>query len=337
MQSFTTTDKTNVTHAKVEFNNDFRRFSLETLNFTYLEQLLRTLFDIDVATTFKIQFLDDEKDWVLISSDEELTYASSLVGSPLRLSIKLVQANTPQVKPTRPCKEKIDWSDPASRKAHKISIVTTRIETLEGKLANQDIPAGKARALTEKVDRLKQKLENLKAEKPSTAAVQVKAEEAPEENCWGRGKGRGRGNGRGRCGRGGCGGRREWATNLSSDDQPLFSRVQECKKELRAARQAKNEEDIQAKWEALQQAKTEWRTAKFGDSKPGRGCKNHGTPQWEEFQQKKEAKRVCMMNLRKAREAGDQGEVEACRLALSLAKEDLFAAKLAFREAKHSA
>jgi len=186
---------------------------------------------------------------------------------------------------------------------------------------------------------LKQKLENLQAETPSTpAVVKVEAEEAPEENCWGRGKGRGRGgNGRGRCGRGA--GRREWATNLSPEDQPLFSRVQECKKELRAARQAKNEDDIQAKWEALQQAKAEWRTAKFGsDAKPGRGCKkNHGTPQWEEFKQKKEAKHVCMMNLRKAREAGDQGEIEACRLALASAKEDLFSAKIASRDAKHSA
>jgi hypothetical protein len=311
MQSFTTTDKTNVTHAKVEFNNEFRRFSLETLSFTYLEQLIRSLFDIDAATSFKIQFLDDEKDWVLISSDEELTYASSLVGQPLRLSIKLSQ--TTQAKPTRcPRREKFDFSDPAARKEHKISCVSSRIEMLEGKLANDDLPAGKARIFREKVDRLQQKLEHLKSDTPSP----VKAE--GQEECWGRGKGRGRWGGNGR-GRGGCGGRRDWASHpMSPETQLLFTRVQDCKMELRTARQANNEQDIQAKWEALQQAKTECRAAKFGrDAKPGRGCKNHGSPHWEEIKQKKDAKHVCMMNLRKAREAGNQDEIEACRQALS--------------------
>jgi len=299
--------------------------------------LLRSLFEIDAATSFKIQFLDDEKDWVLISSDEELIYASTLVGQPLRLSIKSTEQST-QAKPTRCSRKGIDFSDPEARKAHKISCVTSRLEMLEGKLANNDFPAGKARMLKEKVDRMHQKLEHLKSETPSLATpVKVEAEEAQEP--WGRGKGRGRwgGNGRGR--RGGCGGRRDRDSQpMSPETQQFFSRVQDCKMELRAARQAKNEQDIEAKWEALQQAKAEWRAAKFGpEAKPGRGCKNHVSPHWEEFRQKKEAKHVCMMNLKKAREAGNQDEIEACRLALSEAKEDLFAAKLATRQAKYCA
>jgi hypothetical protein len=356
MQSFiTTTQQTNVTHAKVEFNNEFRRFALETLNFSYLEQLVRALFEIGATTAFKIHFLDDEKDWVLISSDEELTYAASLVGSPLRLAVKLANvlparasSETVQEKPNRPMRERIDFSDPEARKAHKISCISSRVEILETKLANNDLPAGKAKAISEKVTILKQKLENLKTGKTTPAASPATQLEENVEETYGRRCGRGRfgGHGRGRgCGnrnepgngRGGRGGWKREHEPLSPELQPILSRVQDCKMELRAARHSKNEQDIQAKWEALQQAKAEWRAAKFGgEARPGRGCKPQraALPEWEELKQKKEAKHVCMNNLRNARTAGNQVDIEACHLALFQAKEELFAAKLALRAAK---
>jgi hypothetical protein len=252
-------------------------------------------------------------------------------------------------------REKIDFSNPEARKAHKISCISSRIEMLETKLANNDLPAGKARAFSEKVTSLQQKLENLKTDKTPTPAAPVKQEPfevrvEEEEETYGRRGGRGRwgGNGRGR----GWGNKNEhgnergrgWQReqdphNKNPELQLILSRVQDCKMELRAARQAKNEQDIQAKWDALQQVKAEWRAAKFGgeDKQSGRGCRAQraALPEFDELRQKKEAKHVCMNNLRTARNARNQDDIEACHLALTKAKEELFAAKLALRTAKH--
>jgi len=82
---------TNV-HVKVEYNQEFRRFVVETISFEHLEKTLRTLLNIDPAQPVKILFLDDEKDWVLIASDSELAYAWELSASLLRLSVKAVPA-----------------------------------------------------------------------------------------------------------------------------------------------------------------------------------------------------------------------------------------------------
>jgi len=331
MQTITKTTQTNVTHVKVGYNGEYRRFPLETLSFSYLEQLLRSLFEFEATTAFKILFLDDEKDWVLISTDEELAYASSLVAPTLRLTVKLpVQEATVQVKIPGPVIENISKAE--ARKAHNISIISSRLEELQEKIRADNISAGKSRGVQEKITRLQQKLDNLNNNQSSP----VEAEEPKYgrqffEGRGGRCAGRGRGCANGNVGRG------RWCHAGESDNpenQLLFSKVQECKMELRAARQAKNEQEIQAKWDALQQAKSQWREAsgKGPNTKPR--C---ALPEWEEVKQKKAAKDVCFTNLRTAKAAGNQENIEACHLALSQAKEDLEVAKVALRAAKQGA
>jgi len=89
MQQQNETTKLDV-HVKVEYNEEYRRFVVETLSFAHLDTTLRSLLNIDAAHPIKILFLDDEKDWVLITSDAELSYAVELSASLLRLSVKSV-------------------------------------------------------------------------------------------------------------------------------------------------------------------------------------------------------------------------------------------------------
>eukprot|EP01127_Copromyxa_protea_P022384 TRINITY_DN79_c0_g1_i1.p1 TRINITY_DN79_c0_g1~~TRINITY_DN79_c0_g1_i1.p1 ORF type:complete len:285 (-),score=47.96 TRINITY_DN79_c0_g1_i1:56-910(-) len=73
-------------HIKVAFNNEFRRFTLRTIQFSQLEANLRSLFSLG-DTPFQVQFQDDEDDWILLSSDQELQHAVELTGNLLRLKI----------------------------------------------------------------------------------------------------------------------------------------------------------------------------------------------------------------------------------------------------------
>jgi hypothetical protein len=89
MQTTTTTTQI---HVKASLDNEFRRFALNPPTFINLFTTLKTLFNID--KDFRLKFQDDEKDWVLLSTDQELLYAHELAGSPLRLDIKIVHEST---------------------------------------------------------------------------------------------------------------------------------------------------------------------------------------------------------------------------------------------------
>jgi len=73
-------------HVKVAYNGEYRRFALPSLQFAQLEDTLRTLYNLG-SSQFKVKFQDDENDWVVLSTDEELKYAIELTGNPIRLTI----------------------------------------------------------------------------------------------------------------------------------------------------------------------------------------------------------------------------------------------------------
>lgn len=266
-------------HIKVEYNEEYRRFVVETLSFAHLDKTLRTLLNIDPAQAIRILFLDDEKDWVLITSDDELTYAWELSASLLRLSVRPEALAIPSsgFRPTeaapaaalrgmrgRGCRGGMARADPATRIQFfetKIARLTERHTALCAKRVS--LPEDKARALSWRIAHLENKIEIIKAKKDSLQTekpqpeVTVLGKEEPkatvEPVVW-----RGRGGGCRRGGRGGC---QRWRGE-GAEIHPLMAVVLEKKADLKTARQGGNKEEIQAKWESLQEAKTAWREEK---------------------------------------------------------------------------
>jgi len=303
--------QTNV-HVKVEYNNEYRRFVVETLSFEHLERTLRTLLNIDLTLPLDVLFMDDEKDWVLISSDAELAYAWELSCSLLRLSLKPKPGSpasaSPVVVPDAEAipSPKSEFSHPwnargcrggkrgggcegrgrANREAwlqmklgkldEKITRLSSKHEMLSAKLASEQLGEDRARAITWRLSHLQSKIENVKLFRDHLLSMQnqqpdanpervintenmpVPAQTEAQQPAWGGRCGRGRG------GRGGCFG----------ESNPLFAALQERKIEMRTARQGGDKEEIQKKWEALQEAKTNWREAKIAwrENRAQQGC-----------------------------------------------------------------
>jgi hypothetical protein len=306
--------QTNV-HIKVEYNNEYRRFVVETLSFEHLERTLRTLLNIDLTLPLDVLFMDDEKDWVLISSDAELAYAWELSCSLLRLSLRPKLGSPASASPvvvpdvTATPSPNAEFSHPwnargcrggkrgggcgrgrANREAwlqmrlgkldEKITLLSSRHEMLSAKLASEQLGEDKARAITWRISHLQNKIENVTWKRDHLLSMQNQQPDANPERAintenepvpaqtedqqrpaWVGHCGR-------RGGRGGCFAR-EWESN------PLFAALQERKTEMRTARQGGNKEDIQKKWEALQEAKNNWREAKISwreQNRAQQGC-----------------------------------------------------------------
>jgi len=293
--------QTNV-HVKVEYNNEYRRFVVETLSFEHLERTLRTLLNIDLTLPLDVLFMDDEKDWVLISSDAELAYAWELSCSLLRLSLRPKLGSPASASPVvvpdvaATPSPNTEFSHPwnargcrggkrgggcgrgrANREAwlqmrlgkldEKITLLSSRHEMLTAKLASEQLGEDKARAITWRLSHLQNKIENVTWKRDHLLSMQNQQPDANPERAintenepvpaqtedqqrpaWVGHCGR-------RGGRGGCFAR-EWESN------PLFAALQERKTEMRTARQGGDKEEVQKKWEALQEAKNNWREAK---------------------------------------------------------------------------
>jgi len=281
MQTQQTITKSPV-HVKVAYDNEFRRFLLSPITFENLQTTLKTLFTLE--TEFRIKFQDDENDWVLLTTDQELVYATELSGSLLRLQVKLLSPETPkgsEYVPTgrgRGCRGRgrgagrCGLKSPEERLSMKSSRLTERINHLETKINSNKFSSERERVLRWRLTKLQEKLvfvqemkESLATnmETPETAAVTetgpVSADVTPSEDqekpfCKG-----------GRCGRGGRGGWRR-AKMEDGSDRPvrrararvapeIIANFRQCKATLHAAREAGNAEDIQAALEAFQAAK----------------------------------------------------------------------------------
>jgi len=278
-------------HVKVAHDNEFRRFLLSPITFENLQTTLKTLFTLE--TEFRIKFQDDENDWVLLTTDQELVYATELSGSLLRLQVKLLSSDTQkgtESVPTgrgRGCRGRgrgagrCGLKSPEERLSMKSSRLTERINHLETKINSNKFSSERERVLRWRLTKLQEKLVFVQEMKeslatnmqtPETAAVTetgpVSADVTPSEDqekpfCKG-----------GRCGRGGRGGWRR-AKMEDGSDQPvrgcrgargcrgnrarvapeIIANFRQCKATLHAAREAGNAEDIQAALESFQAAK----------------------------------------------------------------------------------
>jgi len=271
-----------IIHIKVVLNNEFRRFSMDKADFSRLVETIRTVYSLDSTEKFKVCFIDDEKDLVAISSDEEFLYAVDLV-RPLRLVLTLASAPAPvetpcQVEPhchAEPhCQasyenhgrrggrgghgkqgwheERKKWRENESlsreeRIQRKTARISERIDHIKVLLL-ADLPASRERTLSWKLEKLQSKLENLQlgVNSPTETAPSVSNPEVySARGC--RGRGRGRRFEHGEAGEG-CG--KKW-----SKDDPIFENTRTCRQNLKAAYESENKEEIDRCLKALGEAK----------------------------------------------------------------------------------
>jgi len=281
MQTQQTITKSPV-HVKVAYENEFRRFLLEPITFEYLQTTLKTLFTLE--TEFRIKFQDDENDWVLLTTDQELVYATELSGSLLRLQVKLLSSETQKSaeplcteKRGRGCRGRgrgagrVGLKSPEERLSKKSSRLTERINQLESKINSNKFSSERERVLRWRLTKLQEKLAFVQERKESFATnmdttvpvtetpgsvseVTPGSEDQEKPRCRG-----------GRCGRGGRGG---WRRAMMEDgvDRPvrgprariapeIIANFRQCKANLRAARESGNAEEVQACLEAFHAAK----------------------------------------------------------------------------------
>jgi hypothetical protein len=108
-----------VTHMKIYYGNEIRRFSLGKGSFSYVALLeyVRKFFGIHENENIVVKYQDDENDLITISSDEELEFAVGLFkDTVMKLRVeKLAQPQT-QAAPQSQCD---NWSNWRKMKAEK--------------------------------------------------------------------------------------------------------------------------------------------------------------------------------------------------------------------------
>jgi hypothetical protein len=277
MQTEITTSNTTSVHIKAAYDNEFRRFLLTPVTFQQLESTLKTLFNLNVDV--RVKFQDDENDWVLLTTDQELSYATELSGSPLRLQVSLLPESTTAENNAgkrggKGCRGRGlgrgGCKSPEERLTAKSSRLATRITQLEEKLNSEQLTADRERVIRWRLLMLQDKLAAVKNRKESFANPETPTEtvavpepvstenEMEEEKPSFRGGRRGRG-----CGRGGW---RKARMDGDGTDRPvrfrkhpiapeIIEHLRQCKTNLRAARASGDVEKIQACQEALRSAK----------------------------------------------------------------------------------
>jgi hypothetical protein len=255
-------------------NEEFRRFSLNPPTFDNLRSTLQRLFNIQ--SNFSVKFQDDEKDWVLISSDEELLYAVELAGTPLRLQLNpMITPAKPEIAETqtedgfrgagrgwgrgkRGCRGRFGGEKPhfskEERLAHKTSRLADRISGLETKINSGQLTTEREKVLRWRLVQLQDKLAWVTAvnaslkDAPPTPDVTAEAagttddNTPPSEDSWG-----------GRCHERKCGEKlRGRGCHLPPE---VLAHFHQCRLELQAARASGNPEQIQAARTAFLSAK----------------------------------------------------------------------------------
>jgi hypothetical protein len=324
---------TSTRHVKVSHNDEFRRFTLQTLSFAHLEETLRTLYSLDNAL-LKVKFQDDENDWVLMSSDQELQYAAELSGNPLRLRFQ-VEGEVkpePEVKPEAlEVEEAPQWgfgrgrggrgrgrgrrnmSPPVQeRLGAKSSRISERIAILEKNLKDPNVTSERERVMLWRLEKLKGKLSMVQEKQTSFANSSngieqpSASEDTPQEaSPW---KGRGRGCG----GRAGCRGRGSKFANVSITplDQDAardaLAEFRQAKVTLKVARKSGDSEAIATSEAAFRQAQQKKKESLAVLLAPQRVFK-----------------RECFLKLKEAQRNGDEEAIKAAQQALADAMNNL--------------
>jgi hypothetical protein len=93
--------KTTITFpVKVQFGEDYRRFTFVGSSFSMLVATLKETCGIDESSPILVKYKDDEGDFIIMSSDQEMLYAHSLAkdSSPVRLFV--TSQDSPEVHAT---------------------------------------------------------------------------------------------------------------------------------------------------------------------------------------------------------------------------------------------
>jgi len=289
MQTTTTTSNNrSPVHIKVAYENEFRRFLLTPVSFEQLQTTLKALFNLNAE--FRIKFQDDENDWVLLSTDQELVYATELSGSPLRLQLTLletteytkpeVQADGERRRGGRGCRGGKGFGfgggrggcqSHEERLAKSSSRLADRINQLEAKLNSEEkLPSEREEVIRWRLSKLQEKLATVKAMKESLADSNsnsdVEKPKVEEEEKTGEDKPSCHMRGGRRGGRGCHGG---WRRAMDGDerqfeertgrkprvDPEILAKFRQCKADLRAARESGDAEKIESCLEAVKIAK----------------------------------------------------------------------------------
>jgi len=293
-----------------------------------LEETIRVLYSLAPTQTLRVCFIDDEKDEVLISSDEEFLYAVDLV-NPVKLVITLVDSavvipvetvNNAFVGCRRSrefkCGDRRGKLTKEERRNFMIGRISERITHIEALLLTE-LPEKRVQRLNWKLTKSQQKLEILKSIPIETLIPETNtfATENPEVTPFGR-KGSCRFRGERGCHRDlktfdipekeGCGRRG------GKFDDPKWQNVRVARQNLCAARRSGDEKEIEKCFQILKEAK---QLAKAD-------CQ-HPKMERPERLEKKCRKWECVKNLREARVGGNPQQIQACEQALMEAKEAL--------------
>jgi len=280
MQTTTTTSNIrSPVHIKVAYENEFRRFLLTPVSFAQLETTLKALFNLNAE--FRIKFQDDENDWVLLTTDQELTYATELSGTPLRLQIKLLETTEKTAfepekgrgRGGRGCRGgrglgRGGCKSPEERLTLKSSRLADRINQLETKLNSEKLPAERERVIRWRLAKLQEKVAMMKTFQESLAAqptvddqpstpkeeecVVADGEEKPSCMRGGR-RGRGCHGGWRRAMDGGENQEHKWRKPRVAPE--IVANFRQCKADLQAARESGDAEKIESCLEAFKTAK----------------------------------------------------------------------------------
>jgi len=306
-----------------------RRFTFSDEKFIELEKVIRTIYSVPTDVLIKVQFMDDENDWVVISSDCELQHALQLVSGLLRLTITdasptLAPVNVseqPDVcqHPRRNWQEEnaMTRQERLNLKSNRLSL---RIQQIEAQLKSDEISSPRARALHFKLLRIQEKLAYTKSRQENPDLPENHVPHHGRGRC---GRGRGRCGGRGR-GRGGneCGSllwgrgsiRDSQITEETpftgnsdpnvADDWDLKFRVKDCKLRLKLARDSGKTEEIEKCRKEWMEAKRLRREARSGQ-KDSEVCGAHTAKDLH-----KSHLRDLKMKIKTARHSGNTEEVQ---------------------------
>jgi len=180
-------------HVKAAFNGEFRRFLLNPVTYANLENTVKTLNKLQNSDVVSLTFEDDEKDWVNVTSDDELIYAAELAGSPLRLNVQVIAEAAPVLTPSEYVSKKCwkgkktgqckGWNKGERFEAAQCRL-TKKIAFLEEKVNSGQLTSEREGAVRWRISRLQEKLEFISARKESLG--EATTEETPvcetEEN-----------------------------------------------------------------------------------------------------------------------------------------------------------
>jgi hypothetical protein len=261
---------------------------------TTFENLKNTLtISFSLEAEFTISFKDDENDWVLLTTEEELDYAIELSSSPLRLQIRLNSSEPARAAPTtenrftargrgRGCRgqgfrgrDKAVAGKGLKRKekvSQKASRLSERIDMLETKLNSKKFTSERETVIRRKLAQLQANLAIVKAtgdslpnsdtpQEPVASALSepVPTDETPVEPETPQRRGGPRMRGRG-CGRMGGSDRpkRPYKGQVAPE---IIENFRQCRARLQEARASGNAEELEASLAAFQVSRSAKREA----------------------------------------------------------------------------